>query len=61
MTRAYRCSECAHLYDNDEYCMCTIGIDPRPAHRERGAAEECRRNFEQLPPDQQWHERFRWE
>lgn len=61
MARAYRCSECAHLYDMDEYCSCFIGIDPRPNHREHGDAKECRRNFEQLPPERQWHEKFSWE
>ena len=46
---------------NDEYCMCMIGIDPRIGHREHGDAEECKRNFEPLPPEGIWHEKFAWE
>lgn len=61
MQKAYQCSECANLYDADEYCGCTVNIDPRPNHREKGDAELCRKNFEYLPPEKQWHEKFAWE
>lgn len=59
MAKAYQCSQCAKLYDNEEYCMCLAGIDPRPNHRERGDAETCKKEFE--PVAKQWHERFAWE
>lgn len=61
MAKAYQCSKCAKLYDNDEYCMCPAGIDPRPNHREKGDAAKCRESFEPLKPSEQWHERFAWE
>lgn len=61
MMKAYQCSRCTHLYDCDEYCMCLVGIDPRPKHREKGDAAKCRQNFEQLPDNQVWYEQFSWE
>lgn len=58
---AYRCSRCKRLYDDGEHVHCSIGIDPRTNHREKGDAELCRKNFELLGKSQIWHERFAWE
>ena len=59
MVRAYQCSQCANLEDMDEYVTCTVGIDPRPNHREKGDAKMCRENFK--PVERVWHEKFSWE
>ena len=61
MDKTYQCSRCTKLYDNDEYCMCLAGIDPRPNHREKGDVVKCKQNFESLPDKQIWHEKFAWE
>lgn len=59
--KAYQCSECKLLRDYDDYCQCAIGIDARPNHREKGDAELCRKNFEQIDKEKHWHEKFSWE
>ncbi len=59
--KAYQCSKCIHLQDYDETCGCQIGIDVRLGHREKGDAELCKKNFEQLEEDKKWHEKFSWE
>jgi len=59
--KAYQCSKCKHLNDLDDKCDCLIGIDPRANHREKGYAELCRKNFEELEPKKHWHEKFHWE
>lgn len=59
--KAYQCSTCKHLMDYDEICNCQIGIDARPNHRDKGDAELCRQNYELLPKEKQWHEKFSWE
>lgn len=59
MNKAYQCSQCANLEDMDEYVICTVGIDPRPNHREKGDAKKCRENFK--PAERVWHEKFSWE
>jgi hypothetical protein len=59
--KAYQCSKCENLRDYDEYCQCSIGIDVRPNHREKGNAELCKKNFKQLEERKQWHEKFSWE
>ena len=59
--KAYQCSKCSHLHDYDEYCQCSIGIDPRPSHREKGNAELCKKEFKPLKAEKQWHEKFSWE
>lgn len=59
--KAYQCSKCKHLYDNDFICTCQVGIDPRPNQRVKGNAKLCRKNFEPLEPKKQWHEEFYWE
>lgn len=61
MMKAYQCSRCTELYDNDEYCMCMAGIDPRPNHRQKGDAKVCKQNFKPLVENQIWNERFSWE
>lgn len=59
--KAYQCSKCENLCDYDEYCQCSIGIDIRPKHREKGNAELCKTNFKPLKDKEQWHEKFSWE
>lgn len=59
--KSYQCSRCNKLYDCDEYCMCLAMIDSRPSHRNKGDAEICKKNFESLPQNQVWHEKFSWE
>ena len=61
MKYAYQCSTCTKLQDYDEYCQCLAGIDPRPNHREKGDAEMCRKNYEALETENQWHKKFAWE
>ena len=60
--KAYQCSKCANLYDYDEYCQCSVSIDARPGHREKGNAETCKKNFELIRQEEKrWHEKFKWE
>lgn len=59
--KSYKCSKCALLLDNDEYCYCLADIDIRPGHREKGDVEICENNFIPLEEKQQWHEKFNWE
>jgi len=59
--KAYQCSKCACLCDYDENCQCSIGIDPRLHHREKGDVELCKNNFEPLKEGKHWHEKFSWE
>lgn len=59
--KAYQCSQCARMINYDDYCQCNVEIDPRPNHRVKGDAERCRENFERLPNEKQWHEKFSWE
>lgn len=60
--KAYQCSKCKHLNDYDEYCNCTfIGADMRPNHRSKETLKECKENFEELPKEERWHEKFSWE
>lgn len=59
--KAYRCSECALLQDLDEIVMCSAGIDPRIGYREKNDADLCKKSFELLPENKQWHEKFSWE
>lgn len=59
--KAYQCSICANLYDLDDRCACSVGIDPRPNHREKGDRDLCLESFEQLSQDKVWHEKFHWE
>lgn len=58
--KAYQCSKCECLYVYGDNVSCTACIDPRPNHREKNGAEECKKNFKQLD-EKQWHERFSWE
>lgn len=59
--KAYQCSECENMCDYDEYCNCSVGIDPRPNYRANGDAELCRENFKQIEKEKHWHEKFAWE
>ena len=59
--KAYQCSKCALLQDNDEVVSCTCGIDARPNHRCDGDREKCLKNYEDLAIEERWHERFSWE
>ena len=59
--KAYQCSQCQNLQDYDERCGCSVGIDPRTNHREKGDAELCREHFKLLEEKKRWHERFHWE
>lgn len=59
--KAYQCSKCERLDDMEDYCTCRILGDIRPRHREKGSAKICKENFELLPLEQRWHEKFNWE
>lgn len=59
--KSFQCSRCECLYDIDEKCACSVGIDPRPKHREKGDVQLCKENFTPLPDNRVWHERFHWE
>ena len=59
--KSYQCSRRKNLCDYGEQCGCSIGIDARPNHREKSNAELCKKNFELLEEEKQWHEKFSWE
>jgi hypothetical protein len=56
--KAYQCSKCVHLQDLDERCECSVGIDARLTHREKGDSELCKKNFKLLEENKRWHETF---
>lgn len=59
--KAFQCSKCNLLLENDvdDTCFCAIGIDPRPKHRFDGDRETCVEGFK--PVAVEWHEPFYWE
>ncbi len=59
--KAYQCSRCELLYDSDEFVICCAHIEPTPSRREKGGAEECRKNFKPLKEEDRWHGKFSWE
>lgn len=61
--RAFQCSKCKHLEQNDidDTVFCGYGLDIRPSVRDKSDAEFCKVIFEKLEKDKQWHEPFRWE
>jgi len=59
--KAYQCSRCENLQDYDDYCNCSLEIDIRPNHREKGSTKLCKENFKPLKEEKQWHEKFSWE
>lgn len=59
--KAFQCSRCNQLQELDDFCVCCIGIDPRPNKRVKGDAELCKEHFEPLTEKEIWHEKFSWE
>ena len=61
--KAYQCSKCKHLEENDinNKVFCSWGFDPRPVYRDKGIAKECKSHFEELDENERWHEPFYWE
>jgi hypothetical protein len=59
--RAFQCSKCKQLEENDidDKVFCGFGLDL--IHRDKADAIICKTCFEEIEKDKQWHEPFRWE